>query len=186
MTGDEPADGARPAGDAMPRPADELNARLYQELRRLAADFLSRERADHTLQPTALVHEAWMRLADQDGSRWNDRAHFFAIASQAMRRILVDHARRKLADKRGSDPLRVTLSPDITPSVDANGLDLLALDEALDRLADLDPRQAHVVELRFFAGLNVEEVAELLDVSARTIAGDWRLARAWLSRALEA
>ena len=163
----------------------ELDARLYAELRALAASFLGRERVGHTLQPTALVHEAWIRLSSEDDERWADRAHVFAVSAQVMRRVLVDHARRKQAAKRGGDRERITLSPDITPSPDAEEVDLLALDEALDRLAALDERQARVVELRFFAGLTVEEAAEALGVSERTVAGDWRLARAWLSRALD-
>jgi RNA polymerase sigma factor (TIGR02999 family) len=168
------------------RPAEDLDALLYGELRALAADFLRRERSDHTLQPTALVHEAWIRLSAQAGSPWDDRAQFFAIAAQAMRRILIDHARRRRADKRGGGRQRITLASDITPPLDSSGVDLLALDEALDRLAALDARQARVVELRFFAGLTVDEVAEALSVSARTVASEWRLARAWLSRALDA
>jgi RNA polymerase sigma factor (TIGR02999 family) len=175
-----------PSRSADPRPGSggDLDARLYGELRALAGDFLRRERSDHTLQPTALVHEAWIRLSAEAGSPWDNRARFFAIAAQAMRRILIDHARRKQADKRGGGAQRITLVTDITPPLDSADVDLLALDEALDRLAALDERQARVVELRFFAGLTVDEVAEALDVSARTVAGDWRLARAWLSREL--
>jgi RNA polymerase sigma factor (TIGR02999 family) len=161
-----------------------VDALLYGELRALAADFLRRERSDHTLQPTALVHEAWIRLSAQAGSPWNDRAHFFAIAAQAMRRILIDHARRRGADKRGGGLQRITLASGITPPLASTEVDLLALDDALVRLAALDERQARVVELRFFAGLTVEEVAVALGVSARTVASEWRLARAWLSRAL--
>jgi len=174
-----------------PHPADSdpasdngFDAQLYSELRALAGNFLRRERADHTLQPTALVHEAWMRLAAQAGSPWSNRAQFFALAAQAMRRILIDHARRKQAAKRGGGMLSITLTPGITPLTDTSDVDLLSLDDALCRLADLDPRQARMVELRFFAGLTVDEVAETLDVSARTVASEWRLARAWLSRAL--
>jgi len=162
-----------------------LDALLYGELRALAADFLGRERVDHTLQTTALVHEAWIKLRAQDESRWSDRAHFVTIASQAMRRILVDHARKRSAEKRGAGARRVTLATDFTPVGDSGEVDVLALDDALRRLAELDPRQAQVVELRFFAGLTVDEVAEALTVSVRTVAGDWRLARAWLSRELD-
>jgi len=180
-------DDTPPLPDPAPRGDTDLDDLLYGELRALARSFLGRERADHTLQPTALVHEAWIRLSAQDGSRWSDRKHFFAIAAQAMRRILIDHARRKQADKRGGDYQRVTLVTDFTPPMECSdeGVDLLALDEALDQLAKLDARQARVVELRFFAGLTLEEVAEALDVSVRTVAGDWRMARAWLSRALD-
>ena len=170
--------------DSAPRPAQDLDALLYGELRALAADFLRRERSDHTLQPTALVHEAWMRLSVQDESRWGSRAHFFALAAQAMRRVLIDHARRKRADKRGGGARRITLARDVTPPGDSSDVDLLALDDALDRLAELDARQARVVELRYFAGLTVDEVAEALGVSPRTVAGEWRLARAWLSQRL--
>jgi len=177
-----PHDAPSPS-DPAPLPAEDL-ALLYGELRALAADFLVRERSDHTLQPTALVHEAWIRLSAQDDSRWANRAQFFALAAQAMRRVLIDHARRKQAGKRGGGLRRITLSPDVAPELDSSDVDLLVLDEALERLAALDARQARVVELRFFAGLTVEEVAEALGASARTVASQWRLARAWLSREL--
>jgi len=170
--------------DAMPSPDEDLGDRLYEEIRALAGDFLRRERSDHTLQPTALVHEAWIRLSAEAGSPWDNRAQFFAIAALAMRRILIDHARRKQTDKRGGGWHRITLVTDISSSLGPAEVDLLALDDALDRLAALDARQARVVELRFFAGLTVEEVAEALGVSTRTVASEWRLARAWLSRAL--
>ena len=173
-----------PSGEPGPHPAEDVDSLLYSELRALAADFLRRERPDHTLQATALVHEAWMRLSVQDDSRWGNRAQFFALAAQAMRRVLVDHARRRRADKRGGDARRVTLATDLTPPLDSAELDLLVLDDALDRLATMDARQARVVELRFFAGLTVDDVAEVLGVSPRTVAGEWRLARAWLSREL--
>ena len=179
------ADDTPTPADPAPQPDEDLDARLYAELRALAGSFLNRERADHTLQPTALVHEAWIRLSAQDGSRWSNRAHFFAVAAQCMRRILIDHARRKGRHKRGGELQRVTMVTDLTPSLEPAEVDVLALDEALQRLAELDARQAQVVELRFFAGLTVEEVAQALDVSARTVAGDWRLARAWLSRELD-
>jgi RNA polymerase sigma factor (TIGR02999 family) len=166
-------------------PAEDLDALLYAELRALAGSFLGRERADHTLQPTALVHEAWIRLSSEDDARWVDRTHFFRVAAQVMRRVLVDHARRRGREKRGGRNQRLTLITDITPPIDAiDELELLALDDALERLAKLSAPQARVVELRFFAGLTVDEVAEALDVSPRTVAKQWRLARAWLSRAL--
>ena len=165
---------------------DGLTDTLHGELSALAAELLGRERSGHTLEPTALVHEAWMRLSAQDGSLWNDRGHFLALSAQAMRRILIDHARRRRADKRGGGLRRITLSPDVAPAPDAREVDLLALDDALDRLAELDERQARIVELRFFSGLTVDEVADAIGVSARTVASDWRLARAWLSRELEA
>lgn len=171
--------------DGFRRLDKDVDAILYRELRALAADFLKRERPDHTLQTTALVHEAWIKLRDQDEARWQDHAHFVTIASQAMRRILVDHARRKWADKRGAGMHRVTLATDITPAADSSEIDVLALDEALANLAELDERQAQIVELRFFAGLTVDEVAQAIDVSPRTVASEWRLARAWLSRELD-
>ena len=166
-------------------PDGELDALLYAELRALAGSFLGRERAGHTLQPTALVHEAWIRLSAEDDSRWVDRTHFFRVAAQVMRRVLVDHARRRGRDKRGGGNRRLTLVTDITPALDqTDELDLLALDDALVRLAELSAPQARVVELRFFAGLTVDEVAQTLEISPRTVANHWRLARAWLSRAL--
>jgi RNA polymerase sigma factor (TIGR02999 family) len=155
---------------------------VYGELRRLARARLRRERADHTLSPTALVHEAYVRLIDQQRVQWQGRAHFFAVAARIMRRILIDHARAHRAAKRGAD-IRI-------PAARAEGvalprdLDVLALDEALDRLAALDRRQSELVELRFFGGLNVEETAEVLAVSPVTVKRDWALARAWLYREL--
>ena len=158
---------------------------VYAELRRIAASFLGRERSDHTLQPTALVHEAWMRVADQKDANLECRAHFRAVASGAMRRILVDHARSKNAQKRGADAQRVTLSDVDANDPDAGLLDVLDLDGALNRLAEVSPRQAKVIEMRFFGELTMEEVAASLGVSLRTVHGDWRVARAWLSRELE-
>jgi len=176
---------SNPPADGPPLPDGGLDAQLYAELRALAGSFLGRERVDHTLQPTALVHEAWIRLSGEDDARWADRTHFFRVAAQVMRRVLVDHARRKQADKRGGDQQRITMATGITPSVDApEELDVLALDEALQQLAKLDESQARVVELRFFAGLTVDEVAQAVGVSPRTVATQWRLARAWLLQAL--
>lgn len=157
---------------------------VYDELRRLAASALRRERADHTLQPTALVHEAFLRLVDVPEDRWNDRGHFVAIASRAMRRILVDHARSRKALKRGHAEIRVPLDDVDVASSESGGVDLVALDEALGRLAALDERQARIVELRFFGGLTVEETAALIGSSARTVKRDWHMARAWLKREL--
>ncbi|MBA2632330.1 MAG: sigma-70 family RNA polymerase sigma factor [Chloroflexi bacterium] len=164
---------------------EQLVAVLYDELRGIADHYMRSERPDHTLQPTALVHEAYFRLADQRAVRWQDRAHFLGVAAQAMRRILVDHARRHCAVKRGGG-LRITLSDDMPsePSAEALSMDLLALDGALERLALLDPRQARIVELRFFAGLGVKETAAVLEVSPATVKSDWRFAKAWLSREL--
>ncbi len=151
---------------------------VYGELRRLAASHLRSERGDHTLQPTALVHEAYLRLVGQRSVSWANRAHFFGIAARMMRRVLVDHARRRLAAKRSPGTLYVALgedaaAPDRTP-------ELLALDRALTELERLDPRQARVVELRFFAGLSVEETAEVAGVSTATVKREWRTARAFL------
>jgi RNA polymerase sigma-70 factor, ECF subfamily len=160
----------------------------YLELRSLAERLLAGERADHTLQPTALVHEAWLRIGDDD--RWNDRTHFFATAARAMRRVLVDHARGKGRAKRGGNWKRVDLDSADVPGPGADlaadqGVDLVALDHALEELEQLSPRQARVVELRFFAGLEMDVVAQVLAVSPATVARDWRFARAWMARALE-
>jgi RNA polymerase sigma factor (TIGR02999 family) len=164
---------------------DETPVRLlplvYDELRRLAAQYLSRERSDHTLQPTALVHEAFLRLVDQTQATWQDRAHFFRTAARAMRRILVDHARAHSADKRGGLARRLSLEEAaIEPAERAT--DLLALDEALQSLAKMDERKARVVELRFFGGLSVDETAEVLDVHRATVLRDWEVAKLWLYR----
>ncbi|MCP3920922.1 MAG: sigma-70 family RNA polymerase sigma factor [bacterium] len=156
---------------------------VYDDLRHIAAGFLQREREGHTLQPTALLHEAWIKLADQEEAKVESGAHFRAIACQAMRRILVDHARGKGASKRdGGD--RITLAG-VAPGAPDEEIDLLGLDNALNKLAEISPRQARVVELRFFGGLSIEEVAENLEISPRTVNGDWRVARAWLGRELE-
>jgi len=166
---------------------DELLALVYDELRRLAARYLRGQRAGHTLQPTALVHEAYLRLAKGGALPVDDRTHFFALAARAMRQVLVDHARRRAAAKRGGDPERVTL--DDTLELGRGGeegrrLDLLALDEALERLERVSPRQCRVVELRYFAGLTIAEAAASLGVGTRTVEDDWALARAWLQRRL--
>lgn len=165
------------AGD--PSAADRLLPLVYDELHRLAAGYLRRERTGHTLQSTALVNEAWMKLADQSAP-WENRAHFLGVAAQAMRRILVDHARRKGAAKRGGHEARVTLADVAAP--DGRSVDLVLLDEALERLAALDERQAKMVTMRFFAGLTVEETAEALGVSEKTVKRDWAAAKAWLHR----
>ena len=163
---------------------------VYAELRSLAAYYLRGERPGHTLQATALVHEAFLRLADQDRVNWRGRTHFFAVAAQAMRRVLVDHARARLREKRGGDLQRVTLGDSLPgcPS-DPAGLDLetiLDLDRALTKLAALDPRQADLVEQRFFGGCPVAQAATNLGVSVRTAEADWAHAKAWLSRELAA
>jgi RNA polymerase sigma factor (TIGR02999 family) len=146
--------------------------------RRMAA-----ERASHTLSPTALLHEAYLNLVDQSDADWQSRAHFFAVASQAMRRILIDHARRKKAKKRGGAHFDVTLSDEL-PAAGTVGDEMLELDLALSRLAEIESRQAQVVEMRFFGGLKHEEIAAVLGLSIPTVRRDWRLARAWLSREL--
>jgi RNA polymerase sigma-70 factor (ECF subfamily) len=164
--------------------SDELFARVHHELRRLAAGQMRNERRDHTLQPTALVHEAYLRLVDQREVSPENRAHFFGTAANVMRRILIDHARARHADKRGGDQVRVDL--DEAAGVAAEHSDsLVELDAALDRLAGIDPRRARVVELRFFGGLTVEEIAGVMSVGPRTVDRDWRVARAWLRRELE-
>ncbi len=163
--------------------ANRLLPLVYDELRALAAGYLRHERADHTLQPTALVHEAYLKMVDQTSVTWQNRSHFFGIAAQAIRRILVDHARARHALKRGGKRLRMTLNEELAGGEDPE-LDLLAIDDALHKLADLSERQCRIVELRFFSGLTVEEVAEILAVSPRTVKGDWRVARAWLKREL--
>jgi RNA polymerase sigma factor (TIGR02999 family) len=158
---------------------DQLLPQVYAELRRLAASYFRRERPHHTLQPTALVHEAFVKLVDQRAVRWQNRAHFFGIAAQLMRRILVDHARARDAAKRGAGeaPLSLEEWQLTAPGVD---FEILALDEALTRLASMDPQQSRVVELRFFAGLTMDETAEVLHVSPATVGREWTLARAWL------
>ncbi len=171
------------AGDE--RALDRLTPLVYEELRHQAARYLRRERRGHTLQTTALINEAYLRLIDAKDVHWQSRAHFFAIAANLMRRILVDHARRRDAAKRGGSQLRLTLDEALAVTKEPD-LDLLAIDEALDRLAKIDPQQARVVELRFFSGLSVEETAASLGVSPKTVKRDWSVARAWLRREIGA
>jgi RNA polymerase sigma factor (TIGR02999 family) len=154
---------------------------VYNELRRLADHYLRQERQDHTLQPTALVHEAYLKLIDQTRVDWQNRAHFFGVAAQVMRRILVDHARRHRASKRGGFQQKLTLDEAIDYS-QSRDVDLVALDDALNALARLDARQSRIVELRFFGGLTIEETAEALDISPATVKVDWSMAKAWLRR----
>lgn len=163
--------------------AQRLLAHVYPELHALAARYFHQQPASHTLQPTALVHEAFMRLIDQSGSAWNDREHFFAVAATAMRQILTDHARRRRAVKRGGDRAQLSLESSSEPSEDAP-VDLIDLDEALSRLAELDARKHRVVELRYFGGLTVDEVARVLQLSKTTVESEWRAARAWLNAEL--
>jgi RNA polymerase sigma factor (TIGR02999 family) len=155
---------------------------VYGELRRLARGYMRRERPDHSLPPTALVHEAYLKLIDQRRVQWQSRAHFFAIAAQLMRRILVDHARARAAAKRG--PGATVSLVDVETETPPPNVDVLALDAALDQLAGIDPRQSQLVELRFFGGLTVEETATVLEVAPITVKRDWALARAWLFRQL--
>ncbi len=160
---------------------DQLLPIVYDELRRQAARYLRRERVGHTLQTTALIHEAYLRLVDQKNVQWQNRAQFFGIAAQLMRRILVDHARTKKRAKRGGSDIRVSLA-DAEASVKAQELDVVALSEALDRLQQIDEQQSKIVELRFFSGLTVEETAAVLDISPATVKRDWSMAKAWLHR----
>ena len=164
---------------------DELLPLVYNELRRQAANYLRRERPDHTLQTTALIHEAYIKLIDQKNVRWQNRAHFFAIAAQAMRRILVDYARTKHREKRGGDAAKLPLEEATMIAVEEKNVDLLALDEALERLAEIDEQKSRIVELRFFSGLSVEETAAVLDVSRKTVERHWTMAKAWLHRELK-
>lgn len=162
--------------------AEDLFPLVYDELRGLARGFMSRETPGHTLQPTALVHEAYLKLVDQTRADWQGKTHFFAVGARVMRRLLVDHARERGAQKRGAGWRNVTLAEVFAPSeqADLDPEQLLDLNAALERLAELDEREAKVVTLRFFGGLTVEQVAEALGVSKRTVENDWRHARAWL------
>jgi RNA polymerase sigma-70 factor (ECF subfamily) len=162
---------------------EELMPLVYDELRRLAAHYLRQERPEHTLQPTALVHEAYLRLVDQTQVRWQNRAHFFGIAANLMRQILVNHALSQRAAKRGGTALRLTLDEAAGFSKE-RAVDLVALDEALTRLAALGPQQGRIVELRFFGGLSIEEAAEVLRVSPATVNRGWTMAKAWLHQEL--
>jgi RNA polymerase sigma factor (TIGR02999 family) len=168
---------------------EKLAPLVYEELRRLARRYMRQERAGHTLQGTALVNEAYMRLVDVAGVDWQDRAHFFAVAAQMMRRILIDAARARASDKRSGRAAHVAhMEPvdfDRFPAAGSDrAADLCALDDALQTLGQMDPRRAQVIELRFFGGLTVEETAEVLGISPQSVMRDWRLARAWLSREL--
>ena len=154
------------------------------ELRRLARTYMRRERREHTLQTTALINEAFVKLTDARRIRWQDRAHFLGISARLMRRVLVDHARQRACVKRGGGAERVTLHDDLVASADP-GVDVVALDRALDALANVDLRKSRTIELRFFGGLSIEETAEVLHVSPDTVKRDWRLAKLWLLRELE-
>jgi RNA polymerase sigma-70 factor (ECF subfamily) len=163
--------------------AEALLELVGEELHALAAGYLRRERASHTLQPTALVHEAWLKLIDSTVIASGDRGRFMSVAARAMRRVLIDHARGRNRQRRGGDWKRVSLAPDLLAS-EATDVELIDLDDALRKFAERDPRAARVVELRFFAGLSVEEIAELLGVSRSTAYEDWLMARGWLGREL--
>ena len=171
-------------GDGKSEAMDELLPLVYDDLRRRAAGYLRQERPDHTLQTTALVHEAYLKLVDQREVDWKNRDHFFAIAAQAMRRILVDHAKSRHRAKRGGEAEDVRLEDELLAAADANGIDIAALDEALSRLAAFDPQQEKLVELRYFAGLSLDETAKALDISRATAAREWQVAKAWLYREL--
>ena len=166
------------------RALDQMLPLVYEELRRLAGHYLRREPTGHTLQPTALVHEAYLRLIDQRRADWTNRAQFLGLAASMMRRILVNHARDRVAAKRGGDAERVSLSLVEAPSGRPD-VELIALEDALKRLASLDPRKSRVVELKFFGGLTTEEIAEVLQVSGATVEREWSFARAWLYDAIE-
>jgi RNA polymerase sigma factor (TIGR02999 family) len=163
---------------------DRLVPLVEAELRRLARAYMRRERPEHTLEPTALVNEAFLKLTDARRIRWQDRAHFLGISARLMRRVLVDHARHRGYQKRGGDAQRVTLD-DALVAAAGPGFDVVALDRALDKLGKADERKARIIELRFFGGLSVEETADVLQVSADTVKRDWRLAKLWLLRELE-
>jgi RNA polymerase sigma factor (TIGR02999 family) len=164
--------------------AEDLLPRIYDELRALAGGYLRGERASHTLQPTALVHEAFLRVQAQTGVEWKNPGHLRAVSAQAMRRILVDHARAKQAEKRGAGKQPVTLRTELVGAGGAQEVDVLDVEAALEKLAGLNERQARIVELRFFGGLTNREAAEALEVSETTVEDDWRFARAWLNREL--
>jgi len=158
---------------------DRLMPLVYDELHRMASRYLRRERQGHTLQTTALINEAYLRIVDQDRVNWQNRAHFFGVAAQMMRRILVDHARSHLYAKRGGGAQKLTLDEAIATPQERD-LDLVALDDALTTLAEIDPQQSRIIELRFFGGLTIEETAEVLSISPATVKRDWNMAKAWL------
>ena len=167
--------------DGDPSAADKMMPLVYDELRRQARRYLRRERANHTLQSTALVHEAYIRLVGQRSVTWQNRAHFFGIAAEMMRRILVNYALRALREKRGGEAVTIAIDGGGVQIADRSSeVNLIELDDALDRLAELDPRQAKVVELKYFGGLSIEETAEVLGISIATVKREWNMARAWL------
>lgn len=163
---------------------EELMPLVYDELRKQARRYLRRERPNHTLQTTALIHEAYLKLIDQRDVNWDSRTHFFAVAANMMRRILVDHARSKHREKRGGAGENLPLEEAMLVVSDEQNIDLIALDQALNRLAEFDEQQARIVELRYFSGMSLEETAAALNISRTTVANDWSLAKAWLHREL--
>lgn len=167
-------------GDGEREALDQLVPLVYDDLRRLAAGYMGRETPGHALQPTALVHEAYVRLIDQRRVQWRNRAHFFGVAANMMRRILVDDARKRRAEKRGGAAERITLTGDDIAAPEQHDIDVLALHEALERLASFDPQQEQIVELRYFGGLTIEETAEVIGMSPATIVREWTIAKAWL------
>ena len=171
------------ASEGDSRAASELLPLVYDKLRSLAGHLMRGERVDHTLQPTALVHEAYLKLIDQTRVRWEDRAHFFSVAAQALRRILVDYARQHGREKRGGSRKKLQIQEDLV-GIYEKSVDLVALDEALGRLSTQDAQRGRVVELRFFGGLTIDETAAVLDISPRAVERQWRYARAWLYREL--
>jgi RNA polymerase sigma factor (TIGR02999 family) len=162
---------------------DELTPLVYNELRRLARSYLRRERPDHTLEGTALVHEAYFRLVDQQNVQFRSRTHFYALAAELIRRILVDHARSKIAAKRGGTAVKISID-DALPPANEKDMDMVALDDAMKALAENDVQQSRIVELRYFAGLTIEETAEALEISPATVKRDWTMAKAFLKREL--
>jgi RNA polymerase sigma-70 factor, ECF subfamily len=173
-----------PSSPSMPEAGHDITSTLYKELHRLAAGKMRFERNDHTLQPTALVNEAYLRLANCSDSMWQDRTRVLGLAANVMRHILVDHARAHRAEKRGDPQLHVTLIEENMAATNSSTADVLAVDEALTRLAEFDPRQEKILEMHFFGGLSFEEIALQLDVSTRTVKRDWTMARAWLRQQL--
>ena len=167
-------------GNGQPEASDKLMPLVYDELRRQAARYLRRERPGHTLQTTALIHETYLKLIDQRNVDWQNRAHFFGVAAQAMKRILIDHAKARHREKRGGAAENLPLEEARFVISNDKSVDLIALDEALTRLASFDPRQASIVDLKFFAGLSIEDIAETLKISSATVKREWNSAKAWL------
>ena len=170
----------RESTNNLPFASDELIRWSYEDLKKIAIQYLSKQKPGHTLQPTALLHEAYLRMIDGHKLEWQNRSEFCAVVAQTMRWVLVDYARSKSAEKRGGHALRMTLNPDLTSASASEIVDVVALDDALNRLAELNARHARVVELRYFGGMSVEETATALGVSEWTVKNDWRMARSWL------